>query len=208
MSDDFLDNIFGLSDGSTVTVSETKEYESSRGKFALFPDGTSVKAALEEAKWVKDDAGRERLSLRWSVLAPEEYENRKVFQNLWIKDLDPNEVKRGEDKAIAKRDRQRMMFAHIDANAGGKIAEMYMKRATVRDEHLTEHLTNKPMVIRIDLMVPKTGDPMNFVAKISPKSAPVSTSEEIAKGAAEVAGMKKTSSSSSSSRDLSDEIPF
>lgn len=210
MSDDWVKNLLGLSDGTTVKADE-KEYESPTGGggFSLFPNNTSVKAAIDEAKWSKDKENRERLSIRWTILAPEEYANRKVFQNLWIKGVDPYELEKGgEEKAIAKRDRQRMMFGAIDANAGGKLAELLMDGVEIKDEHLMKHLTNKPMVIRIDLMVPRgSGDPRNFVAKISPKTSAVSTPEEIAKGNAEVSGLKKTSSSMAS-RNLDDEIPF
>ena len=207
MSDDFMNNLLGLSDGTKASVSENKEYESSSsGSFSLFPQETSVRAAIDEAKWFKNNEGLIRLSLRWVVIDPEEYANRKVFQSLWIKHLEPNAAKADEAKAIVKRDKHRMMFAVIDANAGGKLAELIERGVDITDEHLMQHLTNKTMVIRIDLMVPKQGDPMNFVAKISPKSAAVSTSEEIARGKAEVASIKKTSAPVS--RNLDDEIPF
>jgi len=206
VSDNWLNNILGLSDGTTVKAADG-EYESPKGSvgFSLFPDNTSVKAAIDEAKWSKDTNGRERLSLRWAVIAPEEYANRKVFQTLWIKGVDPYELeKNGEDKAIAKRDRQRMMFGAIDANAGGKLTELITSGVEIKDEHLMTHLTNKPMVIRIDKMVPKVGDPRNYVAKVSPKNAAVSTPEEIAKGKAEDVGASKKASN----RTLDDEIPF
>jgi hypothetical protein len=207
MSDDFLNDILGLSDGTKVTVSETKEYESSSNSgYALFPNETSVRAALDEAKWFKDGNGKTRLSLRWVILAPEEYENRKVFQSLWIKDLEPNAEKADVGKAKLKRDKHRMMFAVIDANAGGKLAELIAKGTDINDEHLMAHLTNKPMVIRIDKIEPKDGDARNYIAKVSPKNAPISSPEEIAKGQAEMA--KTAKPSGSSKRDLGDDIPF
>jgi hypothetical protein len=206
MSDKWLDNILGLSDGTTVKGAE-KEYETPKGNggFTLFPDNTSVKAAIDEAKWTKDLNNLERLNLRWSIIAPEEYANRKVFQNLWIKDLEPNERVRSEEKALAKRDRQRMMFAAIDANAGGKIVELLTDGVEIKDEHLMTHLTNKPMVIRIDLMEPRDGGKArNYVAKISPKGETISTAAEIAKGTATMPIQTKTASG----RILDDEIPF
>jgi hypothetical protein len=209
MSDKWLKNIIGLSDGTTIKAPE-KDYETPKGggDFTLFPDGTSLKAAIDEAKWSKDDAGRERLNLRWAVLQPEEYANRKVFQTLWIKDLDPNEVKRGEDKAIAKRDRQRMMFAAIDANAGGKIVELIGDDVEIKDEHLMTHLTNKAMVIRIDMFTPKGGTDRNYVAKISQKSDPISSAAEIAAGMAKLSPIAKSSGAASGRPILDDEIPF
>ena len=209
MSDKWLDNILGLSDGTTVKGVE-KEYETPKGNggdFKLFPDGTSLKAAIDEAKWSKDEKGRERLNLRWAVLEPDEYAKRKVFQTLWIKDLDPNELARGEDKAIAKRDRQRMMFAAIDANAGGKIVELITNGVEIKDEHLMTHLTNMAMVIRIDLFTPKGGADRNYVSKISQKSAPISSAAEIAAGMAKLTPIPK-SSGAGSNRILDDEIPF
>lgn len=207
---DWGKSLLKKSDGTKIKAAENKEYEISRGGgFSLFPDGTSVKAAIDEAKWSKDKDGNERISLRWFVIAPDEYKDRKVFQNLWVADLEPNEVKRGgEEKAEAKRDRAREMFAVIDANAGGRIAELIEDDIQIKDEQLMANLTNKAMVIRIDLMVPKTGDPMNFVSKVSPKTAAVSTPEEIERGKAEIAGIKKSAAPSASSRTLDDEIPF
>ena len=210
MSDNWLKNIMVLSDGSTIKDVE-KEYETPKGNdgFTPFPNNTSLKAAIDEAKWYKDDAGRERLSLRWAVLLPEEYANRKVFQTLWIKDLEPNEKARSEEKAIAKRDRQRMMFATIDANAGGRIAELISDDVDIKDEHLMTHLTNKPMVIRIDLFEPKDGGTArNYVGKISQKSATISTPAEIAAGMAKLSPVAKSSGAAKGGRILDDEIPF
>lgn len=205
MSDDFMNNLMGLSDGTKVKVADNNEYESSSGGgFSLFPPETSVRVALDEAKWFKNPEGLTRLSLRWVVLAPEEFENRKVFQSLWIKDLEPNAAKADVAKAQQKRDKHRMMFAVIDANAGGKIAELIERGVNITDEHLMQHLTGKQMVIRIDLMVPKKGDPMNYVAKVSPKTSAVSTPEEIARGKNEIESLKKAPAS----RVLDDEIPF
>lgn len=209
MSDKFLKNLIGLSDGTTIKAPE-KSYETPKGggDFTLFPDGTSLKAAIDEAKWSKDEKGRERLNLRWAVLEPDEYAKRKVFQTLWIKDLDPNELARGEDKAIAKRDRQRMMFAAIDANAGGKIVELIGDDVEIKDEHLMTHLTNKAMVIRIDLFTPKGGADRNFVAKISQKNEPISSAAEIAAGMAKLSPIPKSSGAGSGRPILDDEIPF
>jgi hypothetical protein len=210
MSDKWLKNIIGLSDGTIIKAPE-KDYETPKGggDFKPFPDGTSLKAAIDEAKWAKDNAGLESLKLRWSILLPEEYANRKVFQTLWIKDLEPNEKARSEEKAIAKRDRQRMMFAAIDANAGGKIVGLINDDVEIKDEHLMTHLTNMAMVIRIDLFEPRDGGaPRNYVAKISQKSEPISSAAEIATGMEKLSPVAKSSSAAKGGRILDDEIPF
>jgi hypothetical protein len=95
---------------------------------------------IDECKWEMKPTGEEFISARWTVLAPEEYKNRKVFHKLWVLDMDPSA--KDEASGIKKRDKARKMLAAIDANAGGKLTA---KPGRPTNDDLLS-LTNKPMV--------------------------------------------------------------
>jgi len=206
------------SDGEDVKSNTTGEFDAGGGNMGVIPDNTSVLAVIDEAKWDKNQSGDRFVSLRWSVLQPEEFANRKVFQKLWCgADADP----RAKD-ADKKRDKAKRMLAAIDMNAGGKLLA---KPVEPTDEMLTSCLTNKPMVIKVmvwDMRDPQTGDIAqgNWVGAVAPKSAPRSTPEEIARNEAAMAKRPQPRPASGgtpagnrsgggmSSRDMDDEIPF
>ena len=205
MSDDF----WNLSAGGSAADNASGEYDAGGGDIQLIPAETNVLAAIDEAKWAKNLKGDEYISLRWVVIAPEDFANRKIFQKLWVTDFDPSVKAKGEDKAIAKRDKAKLMLGAIDTNAGGKLLA---KPVLPTDESLTLHLTNKPMIVKVMVWKMKdsaTGEFVsgNWVGAVSSKStSKVSSAEEIAKGQAEMA--KTAKPSGSSSLDLGDEIPF
>lgn len=205
MSDDF----WGLSEGGSATDNNTGAFDAGGGNMQPIPSDTNVLAAIDEAKWDGEE-GKQYISLRWSVLQPEEFENRKVFQKLWVKDADPRAK---PDKVAAKRDKAKKMLAAIDLNAGGKLLA---KPVMPTDEAMTLHLTNKPMILKV--MVWEMKDAMtgemnrgNWVGAVNSKaSAKVSSSEEIAKSKAEMEHHQKSSAGAAakSGRVLDDEIPF
>lgn len=205
MSEDF----WGLSEGGSATDNASGEFDAGGGNMQPIPSETNVLAAIDEAKWAKNLRGDEYISLRWVVIAPEDFANRKIFQKLWVTDLDPSVKAKGEDKQIAKRDKAKKMLAAIDMNAGGKLMA---KPVMPTDESLTLHLTNKPMIVKVMVWTQidrATGEPIsgNWVGAVSSKStSKVSSAEEIAKGQAEMA--KTAKPAGSSKRDLDDEIPF
>ena len=95
-------SFWNLSDGGDASQDAQTEYEIPSGNLDPIPDGSSVLAMIDEAKWdSKNDA--DYISLRWSVLSPDEYKNRKVFQKLWVTDDDP--MAKDEAKAAKKRDK-------------------------------------------------------------------------------------------------------
>jgi len=160
-----------LSDGESANTGE-KEYEQETGNLSPIPDGSSVLALIYEAKWNETrDEQAEHISLRWSVIEPAEFANRKVSQKLWVTDDDPN-VKDAA-KMEKKRDKAKRMLAAIDANCGGKLAK---KAARPTDDDLALALTNRPMIIKC--MVWEMGDNSgNWIAAVSPKSKGVSMAE-------------------------------
>jgi len=200
-------SFWNLSDGEDIKQSTTGEFDQGGGRLELIPDNTSLLGAIEEAKWDRTLDQDRFISLRWTVLAPEEFKNRKIFQKLWVLDDEP----RAKDPA-KKRDKAKRMLAAIDMNAGGKLLA---KGETPTDESLTACLTNKQMVIKVMVweMPDRERGGMaqgNWVGAVSPKSNPISTQEEIEKNAAAMAKRQQTSGEMgrNARRDIDDEIPF
>lgn len=162
-----MSDFWGLSTGETATEDVSTSYEVASGSFDAFPEGTKLLAMVTDAEWrVNDQSGLENLSLTWTVTKPEEVANRKVFQSLWLTDLQP-EAKDPEKK----RDKARRMFATIDANAGGKLAR---KPGKPDAEAILVALANKPMVIRLGEYEGRTRDGgtvmRNYVQAVGPKT--------------------------------------
>jgi hypothetical protein len=156
-----------LSDGDSAAKTG-QEYEVPGGNMEPIPEGSSVLAVIDEAKWETKQSGEDYISLRWSVLSPDEFKNRKVFHKLWVTDLDP--MAKDEKKGIAKRDKARRMLAAVDANAGGKLIA---QEGMPTNDSLTLHLCNKPMIIT--LMVYSISDARgtatgNWVCGVAPKA--------------------------------------
>lgn len=160
-------SFWDLSDGETAATTGT-EYEIPSGNLDPIPDDSSVLALIDEAKWDQRDEAH-YISLRWSVLAPDEYKNRKIFHKLWVMDDDPNA--KDAKAAAKKRDKARRMLAAIDANAGGKLVQA----GAPTDESMTSALTNKPMVIKVMVWeMPdreKPGEMIrgNWIAAVAPR---------------------------------------
>lgn len=133
-------------------------FETGGGDIELIPAKTQVLAAPDEVKWDSFNDEPEYISIRWVVLAPKEYKNRKIFQKLKVKDSDQ---KRSEK---AKR-----MLAAIDQNAGGNIV---LAGVEPNDASLTKHLVNCQMVLMLQIWKmeiegqEKSG---NWVSAVSPK---------------------------------------
>lgn len=205
MSNDF----WGLSEGGSATDSATGAFDAGGGNMQPIPSETNLLAAIDEAKW-DGEIGQRFISLRWAVLQPEEFENRKLFQKLWVDDADPRAK---PEKVAAKRDKAKKMLAAIDLNAGGKLSA---KPVLPSDEAMTLHLTNKPMILKV--MEWKMKDAMtgemkrgNWVGAVNSKaSAKVSSSEEIANLIADqkLHEKKHDEDMARVRRDLDDSIPF
>ena len=195
-----------LSDGKTA-ADTPKEYEVPGGNMEPIPNNSDVLAVIDEIKWTdngNESDPREYISARWSVMAPEQFKNRKVFHKLWVTDFDPNA--KDDDKAKVKRDKARRMLAAIDANAGGQLTR---SGEAPTSDTLAMHLMNKPMVIKCMVwsMKGNTGEMMegNWISAVSPSDKPLHVGEASkpkASGDGYGAGGRVGNS------DLSDEIPF
>jgi hypothetical protein len=152
-------SIWNLSDGGSA-ADTGKTFEMGGGDIKPIPANTDVLAAIDEAKWDQNPNGNDPsyIKLRWSVLAPKEYANRKIFQKVQVDAEDP-----------AKADKARRMFAAIDANAGGKLAA---SGEDPDDTAMMKHLSNKPMVLKLmvwEMEVQGETKSGNWVAAVSPR---------------------------------------
>jgi len=161
-----MSGFWNTSDGQSMTAQA--EYEQEGGNLEPIPNGTTVLAAIDEAKWAfAKDSDARYLSLRWTVLKPEEYGNRKVFQKMWVDDDDP----RAKDPA-KKRDNAKRMLVAIDTNSGGGLLS---KGGVPTDEDLSMNLLNKPMLVSLQVwkMKAEDGSDMsgNWVNKVAAAGA-------------------------------------
>lgn len=149
-------SFWNLSDGKKAEKSDSMEVGG--GDIEPIPAKTQVLAAPDEAKW-DDYEGDEYISIRWNILQPKEYANRKIFHKIRVED--------GDSK---KRDKAIRMLAAIDTNAGGKLLASG-ERPT--DESLTRCLVNKPMVVMLQVWEIKQDDGSikkgNWVSAVSPR---------------------------------------
>jgi len=202
-------SFWNLSDGEDVKTNSTGEFDAGGGRMEVIPDNTSVLAYIDEAKWDRTQDQDRFISLRWTILAPEEFKNRKIYQKVWVLDPKPNTK---ADKVEQTRDKAKRMLAAIDTNAGGKLMA---RNEMPTDEGLTTCLTQKPMVVKImvwEMPDRATGGIAqgNWVGAVSPKTTPVSTPEEIAKNAAAMLPKGKSSGGGMGGgrSAMDDEIPF
>lgn len=167
-----MSDFWGLSDGEQVK--STTEFEQAGGSMQPIPDGTQVLAAIDEAKW-DDKDGNEYISLRWTVLKPDTYKNRKVFQKLWVMGNNPNHKDPKKQGDTAKK-----MLAAIDGNCGGNL----LAGGKPTDSDLQSNLIGKPMVVKLGVweMQGAMGDTMsgNWVQMVAPKEKGVSEAPKAA----------------------------
>ena len=140
----------------------TGSMEMGGGDFAPIPANTQVLAIVEDAK-IESYEGDDKVKITWLVLQPEEFKNRKVFQNVKVFDEKP--------EVAAKA---RKMLAAIDFNAGGKLLA---SGQAPDDINLMSSLAHKQMVLKLAVweMNDKTGNWVTSVAgkgTTAPQAAP------------------------------------
>lgn len=152
-------SFFNLSDGNNAAATDGT-FESSGGNMEPIPANTQLLAIVDEAKW-DEFQGDSYISLRWTIMAPEEHKNRKIFQKVKV-----------NNKNQTTADNAKRMLAAIDKNAGGKLAA---SGAMPTDESLTMALCHKPMVIRVkvwNMTKEDTGEKMtgNWIDKVAARN--------------------------------------
>lgn len=136
----------------------TGSFESGGGDMEPIPAKTQVKAAMDEVK-LDDYQGESYISARWTILAPEQFKGRKIFQKIKVFDADPK-----------KQDKAKRMLAAIAVNAGGGLLN---EADPTSEMALHKHLMNKPMAILLQVWKIKdeqTGELKqgNWVSAVSP----------------------------------------
>jgi len=155
-----------LSDGDDIVKTGGK-FETGGGNIEPIPDKTDVVAVIDEARIERNQQGLQYISLRWSIVAPADYKNRKVFQKLWVFDDDPQ-----AKNPVQKRDKAKKMLFAVDTNAGGRLKA---SGKAPSDELLQSTLTNKPMQIKVMLMKRDDGTGMNWISSVAPRSGGAAT---------------------------------
>jgi len=159
-------SFWDLSDGDDIAKIGAK-YEIEGGSMEPIPNDTNCIATIENAQIETNRDNLQYINIRWSVLSPSEYKNRKVFQKLWCLDDDP----RAKDAAVKKDKAKKMLFV-IDSNAGGK---MFSSGKPMTD-NLLATLNGKQMQIRV-MTYELQGDngkiTGNWISSISPKGGVV-----------------------------------
>lgn len=174
-------SFFKLSDGQDVNTDGTMDMGG--GDFPPIPANTNVLAAISETK-VDEYQGERYINNAWTVLAPDEHKNRKIFQKLRVYDNDPNK----KDKAIR-------MLAAIDANCGGKLVASGQEPT---DQLLAQCLLNKPMACNLQVWeLDDKSKRGNWISKVAPRKA---------NGAAQPEPVQQTAAPSLA--DMDDSIPF
>lgn len=188
-------SFWATSTGGNAAENANTEFDAGGG-FEIIPDKSTVIAEPDDVGWAQDQSFNNYISIRWNVTKPEELAGRKVFQKLWVEDLDPNS--KDEQKAMQKRDKALNMLAAIDANAGGKLAR---KGARPSDDELAIALVGKPMALFLRVWENRDKEPGgNWVAGVKPKN----TETVIGKAAVS----KPKANGGSFGDDLGDDIPF
>ena len=160
-----MSNFWTTSDNDDATRTGN-EFDAGGGNFDPIPEGSVVMAMPEEAKWdTVRDRHEEFVSIKWTVLAPPEYLNRKIFQKLFVTDDDPNVT--DAKKMEAKRDKAKRMLAAIDANAGGKLAKSAKKPD---DQDLAVALIAKQMLVKLGVWE-MNGNSGNWIQWIGAKGS-------------------------------------
>ena len=144
---------------TTEALASTGTVETGGGDMTPIPAKTQVKAAIDEAKWDAYE-GDEYISLRWTVLDPAEFKNRKIFQKIRVNDP-------------AKAEKAKKMLGAIAVNAGGGLLKT---AGEPTDSDLQKHLLNKPMALLLQVWKIKPddgGDEItgNWISSVSPLKA-------------------------------------
>lgn len=185
-------SFWNLSDNTSAATTAQETFETPTGGQPI-PNNTLALAMIDEASWDERDGVR-FISLRWSVLKPEEVKNRKVYQKLYVADANPQTP---ADKVAKKRDRAKQMLATIDLHCGGKMAKVDTDPS---DNDLTSCLANNMMVIRVMEWESEDGQASgNWVAGVYPKSESTAIGKALP---------KKSYTAPQTSVDLDDDIPF
>jgi len=135
------------------------------GGIKPIPKGTQLLALIEGAAWNSYE-GVNTIQLTWSVLAPDTYKGRKVFQKIRVEETNPKKLKN-----------QMTMLKAISINAGGDLLKVEGKP---QDIDLARCLVGKQMLIKVEVWE-MNGNTGNWICALGQKAAledPTPTEDE------------------------------
>ena len=140
------------SEGKSATTEATGKFEAS-ASYELIPDGTTALAIITKPS-IEQFQGDEYINVEWTIVKPDAFKNRKIFQKVRVWDNNPK-----------KADKAKSMLANIDKNAGGKLAKLDKDPTN----ETLQVLTGKTMLIKILIwsIDDKTG---NYIGAVSPRT--------------------------------------
>lgn len=100
------------------------------------PHGQNLKGLIDAAKWSEYEGDR-YIDLRYSILEPKPYLNRKIFHKIKVLDTDSK-----------KSDKAKRMLAAIDANTGGGLVKLGREPT---DADLQMNLLNSAIMIKVGI---------------------------------------------------------
>lgn len=135
-----------------IEAPSTGEFSTGGGKFELIPDNTDVLAAPDAVAWQEHEGDR-YIEIRWSIMAPEAYKNRKIFQKVQVLNADQK-----------KAQKAKQMLAAIDFNVGGHLVKL---KREPNDVDLARALLNKSMILKL-MTWEMNGKFGNWVSAVAP----------------------------------------
>jgi len=160
-----MSNFWELSDGDDVAKTGGKFEVGGGTNLEPIPNNTNCVAVIDEAAVISNQSGLKLISLRWSILTPAEYKNRKVFHKLWVFDHDPQ----AKDPVVKQDKAKKMLFA-IDNNCGGKLMASGKEPS---NQSLQSSVMQIPMQIKVNVMKRDDGTGMNWISSVSPRGGAI-----------------------------------
>lgn len=198
-----MSNINFWEDEEGEEIQQQESFESKGGDdFEVIPAKTRALAEIESVtiESYKDAAEIEYINIQWTLMKPEIYQNRRIFQKIRIMGDDPTQKSYKEDKQAEKIRNAKLMLAAIDKICTG--GKLFALKRMPTEEELQRYLVGKSA--EIYLMVYKIGDMEgNWVHSVFAPNVNVSAPSK-----ATPTAKKAAPKPASGFDDMDDDIPF
>lgn len=198
-----MSNINFWEDEEGEEIQQQESFESKGGDdFEVIPAKTRALAEIESVT-IESYKGApeiiEYINIQWTLMKPEIYQNRRIFQKIRIMGDDPTQKSYKEEKQPEKIRNAKMMLAAIDKICtGGKL--FGLKRMPTEEE-LQKYLVGKSAEIYLMVYKLDDGKEGNWVHSVFAPSGNVSAPSK-------AATKKAAPKPASGFDDMDDDIPF
>lgn len=199
-----MSNINFWEDEEGEEIQQQESFESKGGDdFDVIPAKTRALAEIESVtiESYKDAAEIEYINIQWTLMKPEIYQNRRIFQKIRIMGDDPTQKSYKEDKQAEKIRNAKLMLAAIDKICTG--GKLFALKRMPTEEELQRYLVGKNAEIYLMVYKLDDGKEGNWVHSVfAPNgniSAPSKSTTAVKKAAPKLA---------SGFDDMDDDIPF